>query len=282
MYRIILENAKGEQLELTNNPAYSIMSVDGLYPPSATINTSTMANMDGSQFNSSCVNERNIVIEFAIESPAEENRINLYKYIKTKQYIKFYYKNETRDVYIEGRVESMPIEFFEKKQKAQLSILCPSPFFKNVDSTVIELYSVVSNFEFPFSIAEEGIPFSELKLGVEKSIINGGDIEDGVIIELVATGTVLNPKIYNSGTREHFFLNMEMQAGDKVTINTRKGEKSVMLLRDGVESNIIAKHAIGSSWFQLQPGDNTFIYNADERAENLSCIFIQNNLFEGV
>lgn len=282
MYRLIVENMKGEKLELTNNPAYTIISIDGLYPSSATINTNTMSNMDGERFNSSRVNKKNIVIELVVESPAEENRIKLYQYIKTKQYIKLYYENEARKVYIEGRVESMPIQFFEMKQKVQISIICPSPFFRNVENTVVNFSSVIDLFEFPFSIAEEGIPFSELKLGVEKSIVNNGDVEDGVIIELVATGLVLNPKIYNSGTYEHFFLNIEMQAGDKITINTRKGEKGVVLFKDGIETNIISKMAIGSSWFQLQPGNNAFIYEADEYPENLSCIFIQTNLFEGV
>lgn len=282
MYRIILENMKGEKLELTNNPAYTITSIDGLYPPSAAINTSTMATMDGSKFNSSRVNERNIVIELAIESPAEENRINLYKYIKAKQFIKLYYINDSRDVYIEGYVESMPIQLFEIKQKAQISILCPFPYFKNIKENIIDLASVISEFEFPFSIPEEGIAFSVLEVQTEKSIINYGDVPNGIIIELIATGSVLNPKIYNVETREHFILNFEMQPSDKITINTIKGEKGVTLLRDGIESNLISCLAVGSTWFQLSPGDNIFTYEADEYIENLSCTFSQVDLFEGV
>lgn len=281
MYRIILENMKGEQLELTNNPAYKVISVDGLYPPSATINTRSTATMDGSEFNSSRVNERNIVIEIAIESPAEKNRINLYKYIKSKQYVKFYYINDSRKVYIEGYVESMPIQMFDMKQKAQISILCPSSFFKNVNNNITNFSSIVNNFEFPFAIQED-IPFSELELHVEKVITNDGDVDCGVIIELSATGIVLNPKIYNSETREYFFLDYEMESGDKIIINTNKGEKGITLIKDGVESNIINKHRPGSTWFQLQSGDNIFIYEADEFPENLSCTFIQTDLFEGV
>lgn len=282
MYRIILENARGQQLELTNNPAYSIIDVDGLYPPSATINTVATANSDGSEFNSSRVNERNIVINFTIESPAEENRINLYKYIKSKQYIKLYYMNDVREVYIEGRVESMPIQLFDMKQKVQLSILCPFPFFKNVTDTIVHFQSIVDMFEFPFSIESEGIAFSEVQLLVEKSIINNGDVANGVIIEMHASGLVLNPKIVNSDTNQFFALNFELQAGDVITIDTRIGEKSVTLLRDGVESNIINKLVPGSAWFQMEAGDNIFVYSADEYPENLSCTFIQTDLFEGV
>ena len=282
MYKLILENAKGEQLELTNNPAYTISSIDGLYPPSSTVNTSAAANIDGARFNSSRVNVRNIVIELAIESPAEENRINLYKYIKTKQKVKLYYSNDVRDVWIEGYVESMPIQIFDIKQKTQISILCPSPYFKNTKDNIIEFATVESNFEFAFDIAEEGIAFSELILQGEKSIINGGDAPNGAIIELIATGQVLNPKIYNVDTQEHYFLNVEMQSGDKITINTIRGEKSVTLLRNGAESNLIQYMEVGSSWFQLSPGDNIFTFTADEFPENLTCIFNQIDLFEGV
>lgn len=282
MYRIILENARGQQLELTNNPAYSIIDVDGLYPPSATINTVTTANSDGSEFNSSRVNERNIVINFAIESPVEENRINLYKYIKSKQYIKLYYMNDAREVYIEGRVESMQMQLFEIKQKVQLSILCPFPFFKNVTDTVINFQSIVDMFEFPFSIDSDGVPFSEVQLLVQKSIINNGDVVNGVIIKVQASGIALNPKIVNSDTNDIFALNVELQAGDVITIDTRIGQKSVTLLREGVESNIINKLVPGSTWFQMEAGDNIFVYTADEYPENLSCTFIQTDLFEGV
>lgn len=282
MYRIILENVRGEKLELTNNPAYTITSIDGLYPPSATINTSAMATMDGSKFNSSRVNERNIVIELAIESPAEENRINLYKYIKAKQFVKFYYINDSREVYIEGYVESIPIRLFEIKQKAQISILCPFPFFKRIKESIINFASVIGNFEFPFSISAEGIAFSESEVYSEKSIVNDGDVPNGVIIELISTGLVLNPKIYNTETREFFILNFEMQSGDKVIIDTIKGEKRVTLLRNGIESNLISHIAIGSTWLQLSPGDNIFTYEVDAYIENLACTFKQVDLFEGV
>jgi hypothetical protein len=282
MYRLIVENERGEQLELTDNAAYTITNIDGLYPPSAAINLATTANQDGSKFNSSRVNERNIVIELYIEHPCEENRINLYKYIKSKRYIKLYYSNETRNVYIDGYVESIPIEIFATKQKVQISILCAFPFFRTVGDNVIEFSSVNGLFEFPFSIVEEGIEFSSLQLHAEKSIVNAGDVVNGMQIKLYAIGLVLNPKIYNTETKEHFILNFEMAEGDEINISTVTGDKHVTLLHNGVETNIINKLAPGSKWLQLQPGDNVFTYEADEYVENLFCTFIQTTLFEGV
>ena len=282
MYTLIAENKYGEQLEITNNPRYVITDIDGLYPPEGVINTTQVANMDGSVFNSSHINDRVITITMAINGPAEANRLLLYRYFKTKYPVRFYYKNGVRDVYIDGYVSKFSVEYFEKKQTAQIEISCPMTLFRAVKESVTEFANIENMFVFPFAIEVAGIPFSEIALGEQKTIINGGDVETGVIIKLNALGTVLNPKIYNVDTSDRMTLSVEMQAGDEITINTRKKEKSITLLRDGVQTNIVGKLDAGSTWFNLIPGDNIVTYEADEFPEHLQCIFIINNQFEGV
>lgn len=282
MYTLIAENKYGEQLEITNNPRYVITDIDGLYPPEGVINTTQVANMDGSVFNSSRINDRVITITMAINGPAEANRLLLYRYFKTKYPVRLYYENGVRDVYIDGYVSKFLVEYFEKKQTAQIEISCPMTLFRAVKESVTEFANIENMFVFPFAIEAAGIPFSEIALGEQKTIINGGDVETGVVIHLNALGTVLNPKIYNADTGDRMTLSIEMRAGDEITINTRKKEKSITLLRDGVQTNIVGKLDAGSTWFNLIPGDNIFTYEADEFPEHLQCIFIINNQFEGV
>lgn len=282
MYTLITENKYGEQLEITNNPRYDITDIDGLYPPEGVINTTQVANTDGSVFNSSRVNDRTITITMAINGPAEANRLLLYRYFKTKYPVRLYYKNGVRDVYIDGYVSKFSVEYFDKKQTAQIEISCPMALFRAAKESVTEFSNTENMFVFPFAIEAAGIPFSEIALGEQKTIINGGDVETGVVIKLNALSRVLNPKLYNVDTADHMFLNVEMEPGDEITINTRKKEKSIILLRDGVQSNIVGKLDAGSTWFNLVPGDNVFTYEADEFPENLQCIFIINNQFEGV
>lgn len=282
MYTLIAENKYGEQLELTNNPRYVITDIDGLYPPEGVINTTQVANMDGSVFNSSRINDRVITITMAINGPAEANRLLLYRYFKTKYPVRLYYENGVRDVYIDGYVSKFSVEYFEKKQTAQIEISCPMTLFRAVKESVTEFANIENMFVFPFAIEAVGRPFSEVALGEQKTIINGGDVETGVVIHLNALGTVLNPKIYNADTGDRMTLSIEMRAGDEITINTRKKEKSITLLRDGVQTNIVGKLDAGSTWFNLIPGDNIFTYEADEFPEHLQCIFIINNQFEGV
>lgn len=282
MYTLIAENKYGEQLEITNNPRYIITDIDGLYPPEGVINTTRVANMDGSVFNSSHINDRVITITMTINGPAEANRLLLYRYFKTKYPVRLYYKNGVRDVYIDGYVSKFSVEYFEKKQTAQIEISCPMTLFRAVKESVTEFTNIENMFVFPFAIEAVGRPFSEVTLGEQKTIINGGDVETGVIIKLNALETVLNPKIYNVDTSDRMTLSVEMRAGDEITINTRKKEKSITLLRDGVQTNIVGKLDAGSTWFNLIPGDNVFTYEADEFPEHLQCIFIINNQFEGV
>lgn len=282
MFEITIQNQYGERLSLTNTPDYTVYEIDGLGPGNATINTSTVATFDGTRFNSSRLEQKNLVISIAINEDVEQNRIRLYQYIKTKQPIRVYYQNQSRDVYIDGYVENMEIGFFEQKQSVQVSIICPDPFFKDVDEYITELSKIIPLFTFPFGIEEKGVPFSELRPGIIKSIINEGDVESGVIIELLAIGPAKNPKIYNVDTREAFGLTVEVQEGDKITINTNPGQKSVTLLSNGTETNIINAIERGSSWFKLRAGDNVFTYIADELAENLICYFKHVDKYEGV
>lgn len=281
MYTLIVQNKYGDQLELTHNPAYSVYNIEGLDPPDAQINTTHNAGYDGSVFNSAYEKDRTIVITMTIESPAEVNRIALYKYLKTKFPVRVFYKNGTRDVYIDGFVQAMQIGFFQRKQVAQITIFCPKPNFSGNTSVVQEFYTVNYLFEFPFDISEP-IPFSEIVTGLEKSIINAGDLETGVTITIDAVGTVVNPKIYNVDDNTFMILNYTLQSGDTVTIDTRQGEKSITLRRAGADINLIGALQRNSTWFQLQPGDNIFTTAADDGDQNMMATFTVVDQYQGV
>lgn len=271
-------------MELTHNDAYVIESIEGLDPPEAVINTTRNANADGSVYNSAYVNNRQIIITLAINGPAEANRINLYKYFKNKYPVRLYYQNNTRDVYIDGYCKNIQIEFFNKKQIAQITILCPEPFFNGSSNTVIDFSSVTSGFEFPFSIEDPPgeIAFSTINLEEEKDLVNTGDVETGFSIYLKARGPLTNPTIYNSETNEYIKLNISMSEGDVIFINTKTKQKTIQLTSNGVTTNIIGNLVNGSTWFTLTPGDNLFIITAEGTPENLDSYAVITDQFEGV
>lgn len=142
--------------------------------------------------------------------------------------------------------------------------------------------SVIDLFEFPFNIDKTGIEFSRLDKALKKSVYNAGDTDTGLIIEISASGEVINPTIYNVNTREYFGLEITMQYGDLIRINTNTFNKKVELIRHGETRNIINNIIKGNKWFELSPGDNVFTYTCENGEEFLNFKFIYHNMYEGV
>ncbi len=281
MFTLKVRNKYGQIIELTHSTLYTIDSIEGLDPADATNNFTKNAGADGSTFNSSYIDNKQIIINLAIEGPAEVNRINLYRFFKNKYPVRLFYKNGIRDVYIDGFCKSIHIGFFDKKQIAQIVIECPDPFFIGSKEEVTEFSRIQSLFEFPFSISNP-IPFSEIIANTESTVVNRGDIESGCIIKLIATGTVVNPEILNTETNQFFKIEQTMNTGDEIHINTKRDQKAVELISDGTTESIISSMDRQSTWFVLEPGDNLFVVTAESGSEYLKARFILESCFEGV
>lgn len=283
MYKLSLENQYGNNIELTNNRNYAIFEISGLHPPNAIISTDSLAIYDGEKFTSSKADKRTINIQFGITKNAETNRIALYKVIKTKQYIRLNYKNSIRDIFIEGYVESMIIDYHAVPQLVTVSILCPRPYFNDATELISEMSALVKKFTFPFAIEKNNkIPFGYIEDVTEINVINNGDIQTNMIIKIQASGEVINPTIFNRETGDFFRLNFTMQTGDVITIDTNQGQKSVNLYRSGEDINIFNSISRDSTWLSLAPGDNIMIYDADnETRRNMLVRFLYRYQYEG-
>lgn len=266
MFTLKIENTKGNIIRLTQNESkFQVLSVEGLNPSNAQINTTTVVGMDGSKFNSSKLLERNIVIQVKLNGDIERNRIKLYKYFNTKQWCKIYYTNKNRNVYIEGYIETVEVSPFSDKETMQISIICPDPYFKSLDEIIEDISKALAIFEFPFSIEKSSpIPFSEIDKTKITNVKNESESEVGMIIEVEFLSNVEKLMIKNTTTGESLTLNSTFLSNDKVTINTNKGNKSIKLLRDGVIYNIFNTLQQGSTFFQLDLGDNFFSYLVDD------------------
>lgn len=282
MYSLKVENERGNILDFTGNPNYTVFKIEGLNPPHATINSSVNTTTDGSSINSVRLESRNIVFYMTINGDVEANRINLYKYFPVKKKVKIFFNNESRNVYIEGNVELIECDLFTSRQVAQISLICPQPYFKDVNELTSYFSDVSPLFSFPFSVADTGVEISAITTNQRKSIVNAGDIETGAIIKLFAIGTVVNPILYDVLKRTHLKLNFTMLTSDTIVINTYVGEKSIELIRDGVTYNALGYMLPDSTWFTLEAGDNIFTYDADSGNSNLQITFTTSILYSGV
>ena len=122
MLKCIIENAKGDKLEFNDETKYQLYEVDGLHPPNASISSSNNVG-DGSIITNARVPSRNIVLYIAINGNVEVNRLNLYQYAQVGKYMKMYFSNNSKNVWIEGRVETIETSMFSNKQVCQISSL---------------------------------------------------------------------------------------------------------------------------------------------------------------
>lgn len=281
-YTLRAVNQYGDEIDLTGRRDMVLTRPDGFHPADAIINMDALALNDGALFNSSRVGTRNIVLTVHFTEHPEQCRHEIYKVFKPKQAIMVYYKNNTRDVYIDGYVESVTVDLAAQLQNAQISILCPRPFFRDIRDGLTDFTVVTPLLEFPVEFPEEGIPFSEVASYAEKAVLNGGEVETGVLIEFSVRGNVTRPQFYNTTTGEAFILDYSFIAGDSVQICTLPGEKRATLKRDGVTINLLNSIGIGSSWLRMTVGDNVFAYTADQGAEYIMARFIVTPLYEGV
>lgn len=271
MFTLKVENTRGAVLELTNNEEnYQVTEVSGLNPPNANINTSSYANGDGSSFNSSRIPDREIVITVYINGDIQKNRLALYKHFRNKEWCKIYYKDDLRDVFIEGYVQAHEVSSFTQKQVAQISILCPNPYFKDVETIVQSISKIINNFTFPFSINEdEPVEFSTIEFEKITNVINDSESETGLIINVLFMGTVNKLEIRNVDNGKNFIIDYEFRKNDKLVINCNRGSKSAILTRDAVEYNLIPYVRSGSTFFQLGIGDNNFSFLADDGVDDM-------------
>lgn len=282
MLELIVENKYGQKLNLTGNRNYTVTPVTGLTQSTAVINRSTIATQHGSKFNSSRKGERFITFIVYPERDIEKSRLNLYKYIRTGEYVKLYLKNNSRAVWIEGHAEVVEGDLYAQKQQINVSIICEDPFFKAVDKAVESFAVVEGEFTFPFSISEEGTVISTYYTYREKDIVNESDEEIGCVVDVTAIGDAVKPTIYNNTTEEAFTVNHEFILGDIVRIDTRSGKKSVTLIRDGESINILNKTERSNKWIKLLPGVNTFGYYAMGGTECLQIKVTMQTVYGGI
>ncbi|MDE7425115.1 MAG: phage tail family protein [Lachnospiraceae bacterium] len=281
MIEIKVKNYLGKILDFQATNDYTITSVEGLSPSMGIINTSKLAKVDGSFYNSGRVEQRNIVITIVPNNNIENNRLYLYEFFKPNKKVTMYFKTNQRNVYIEGYVESFEGSLYTQRQSFQASIICPQPYFSDMQAKTFTQATHKNTFTFPFSIPEEGITFSELSEIKDCNVLNLG-VASGLIIELIASNTVRNPKIFNRTMREKIELNYTMKSGDVIQIDTRTGNKGIILIRNGISQNILFSLLKGSKWLSVESGENLFTFSSDYGNNNLQVTYKFYTLHEGV
>lgn len=286
------------ELENPEKSGFLITDITGLGPPKATVNMSPNGSLDGSIFNSAKVTDRNIVLSLTfIGSDIETLRQATYKYFPIKSVVKLQITTNNRKCMIYGIVESNEPTIFNAQCSAQISILCPDPYFVDCGelaekSTIF--YGISPMFSMPFSndsLSDKLISFGEIDKRSEQLIAYEGDASVGMRIIIKALGTAKNIAIYNSLNKTLIKIDTDklqtltgkgITVGDEIVISTTTESRTMTLLRDGITTNIINCLGKFPQWILLTPGDNIMACAAEEGFENLMITMSYKTIYEGV
>lgn len=248
--RIEIQKKDGGVLTLPIYDAtnYQIKDIQGLDPVKANIVTSNFAHIDGTQFQSSRREMRNLVIKLGIESfgvgaSVQELRKNLYSYMMPKTDIKIKFIRDNMDILaIDGQVETFDSPLFVKEPEATISILCFDPDFH---SDNINTYSGVS-----------------VTSAIDSNLDYIGEVDSGFVFSFTPSTTISEFTLQNTlsdGTVRKFIfgsLIFPILSGNTLTVSTVPGDKYVRITRNGVTTSMLWAMDPASDWVSLQPGLN--------------------------
>ena len=320
---VTVTNYLGESLKINlseQNPKHGLLvtKIEGIGPVKATINKTSLATSDGSRFNSSKLEERNVVLylRFIESTPEltdnyidttyniENTRQRTYRYFPDKRQLTLSIETDNRNARVVGWVESNEPDIFSNEEGCQISIICPDPYFYSNEvgysPHVTEFSGLESEFEFPFSnesLSEDLIEFGSITPVTLKAFPYFGDQENGILmhihfVEEVDTNIRIEKRLpSNTGvTMSYFLLEVEkfralmgtnFLAGDVIDIDTTTNP-SIKLLRSGNYYNILNAASRDSDWFTLDKGTNIFYLTAYGNNPKLEFRIEDFTLYEGV
>lgn len=228
------------------------------------------AGQDGVTVTGDSLDVRNIVVQGSVRGDKEKNRLLLLGILNPKLKSKLIYVNNGVEKYIDCKVEKAPTITKERLPKFLVSFFCANPYWQDMAEAKAEIALWVGDFSFPLEMFETGIDVGHRESSLIVNTFNSGEVTCGMRVEFKALATLTNPSILNVNTQEFIKINKTMVAGETLTVTTYFGNKKVESALNGVTTNAFNYIDLGSTFLQLDIGDNLFRYNSDTGIDNLT------------
>lgn len=287
--RLTLTNKNNQTLDLINNRDKFILSgAEGLHGIDTDIATSETPYTDGATVDSVKALPRGIELTFTLRGNIKASIDYFTSIVKSKQYVTLREIEGNRDISIKGIATIPPYSRMLQTCKIALSIYCGQPYWEDVNYLVETISEHIALLNFPqagqyFPI--DGRPFGAIDISLTKSFENKSDTTVGMLINLLARGEVVNPRIScSTGEQNGWYmqLNLTLKANDNVEINTVKGKKFITINGlDTYNGEPILNYLewYGADWLQLETGANTFSATTSGGATNSNLYF--NLIYKG-
>lgn len=235
-----------------------IISIDGLGPVAAVVNTVQYASVNGEFYNGSTVGKRNIVLTVRLNpdwstQTVEGLRAFLYQYFMPQNQVRLRFTStHMAQVEIVGYVESCEPNLFAKDPIYTISIICPNGAFVAVSPTVAQ-GSVNATTDATFT-----------------EIDYEGTLEVGFVLDVTPSPSIVAAsqlRIVNQhpDIQQFIFTNPAMDSTHQLEVSSVQGSKYVrnILVGAGTYASLLGKIATGSVWPTMQPGANLFRVQLD-------------------
>lgn len=286
--KLVLTNSNGEVVEFSQESPYFATEVGGISDITSALYTSESMYQHGESLIGVKISSRDIDISGLINK-VDKNESLVYRRKLARvlnpeldAILVYSYGDFSKSIRV--RSKNAPI-FKDKNNRVEFDVNLHAcdPFWRDTSELAQDIASWMALFHFPLEIpVDEGIMFGQRQPSLIVDVFNEGDVSTGMRIVFRASGTVVNPSLLNIDTREEMKLNVRMNAGDEITINTEYGSKAVTCLRNDEVLNYFRFIDVDSTFMQLAIGDNLFKYDAEEGNELLECTIYYSNKYLGV
>lgn len=275
---ITCTNADGYSLTFNEKDfsPFLLGGAEGIYDVINNVHVSENSMIDGATYQGSTAKFRNIVLRLKDKEDYPENRDMLNRLFKEKESgTLVFQEGDSAQRKIEYVVESLSSTAEWNKRIHEVSLICPDPFFYDIEGHSESMASWHDAFEFPFEPTSAGFEFGH-RINERIKTITNDYAEDGMgmTITITCSGSVTNPSVTRIESNEsleigHSGKPFTMIYGDVVTITTAAGNKHVTLTRDGVTTEINHYLTEDSVFIQLMRGQNSIGFAADSGENNV-------------
>ena len=275
-YRTITcTNEKGYSIIFTETSLspFVITDCDGVYDSTYTVNLQENGNSDGATVIGRTMKYRNITLEVVDNERFANHREMLDRLFSLDGTLEYDDGIHRRKIgYTVEKVTGTDGTHYRRTH--QISLICPDPYFTDIEENREDMSKVVALFEFPHEFKTEEISRMEIVQNLEVDNQNGS--ETGMTITVEALGTVVNPSISIQESGEHMTVGISgrkdfvMESGQKLIITTLVDDCHVILEKDRSSEEVNMYLPSSSDFIRLQPGMNHIGYTAEKGEENMT------------
>ena len=274
-----------ERITIAKNSVYRLLNdgISGIEAADCEAVLTEYAAMDGGYLEAVRVPPRTVSVRFAVDDKrqTEELRKKLIAMFSPKKEGVLVVDRGGRKrkiaFYLNNRPTFSQPNIIRDRLMVQVDMICPTPYFEDVNPTTINFMKPAPLLTFPFnSLQGVGVTAGVLIVTDRVTLVNDGDVPVGIVCDITANGgTVTNPKVSMNGQYVRVIKTMEI--GDALSIDTNKGRKNIYF---NGESQFIFDRT--SVFFELPVGENEIVISADAGVKDAKASFTYSFKYLGV